>query len=114
MFSYPTGLAPQDARLSPDGSTLYVVGTGLRKVSADAVARTSPAARVYQHAAQHLARPSGQMRLVSGNSFDIAGPRSTGLRTAWVNRAAAPFDTIGTPPQITVPDLAQLLAVLPG
>lgn len=39
VFNYPTGLAPQDARLSPDGSTLYVVGTGLRKVSGFAVRR---------------------------------------------------------------------------
>jgi hypothetical protein len=37
VFNYPTGLAPQDARLSPDGSTLYVVGTGARKVSGFAV-----------------------------------------------------------------------------
>ena len=39
VFNYPTGLAPQDARLSPDGRTLYVVGTGLRKVSGFAVRR---------------------------------------------------------------------------
>jgi hypothetical protein len=39
VFNYPTGLAPQDARLSPDGSTLYVVGTGARKVSGFSVRR---------------------------------------------------------------------------
>lgn len=33
VFNFPTGLAPQDARLSPDGKILYVVGTGARKVS---------------------------------------------------------------------------------
>jgi len=37
VFNYPTGLAPQDARLSPDGRLLYVVGTGERKVSGFAV-----------------------------------------------------------------------------
>jgi 6-phosphogluconolactonase len=33
VFNFPTGLAPQDARLSPDGGFLYVVGTGAGKVS---------------------------------------------------------------------------------
>ena len=33
MFNFPTGLTPQDARLSPDGKFLYVVGTGADKVS---------------------------------------------------------------------------------
>ena len=33
VFNFPTGLAPQDARLSPDGTFLYVVGSGARKVS---------------------------------------------------------------------------------
>jgi 6-phosphogluconolactonase len=34
VFNFPTGLAPQDARLSPDGKILYVVDTGAGKVSA--------------------------------------------------------------------------------
>jgi 6-phosphogluconolactonase len=33
VFNFPTGLGPEDARLSPDGKTLYVVGTGAGKVS---------------------------------------------------------------------------------
>jgi 6-phosphogluconolactonase (cycloisomerase 2 family) len=33
VFNFPTGLTPQDARLSPDGTNLYVVGTGAGKVS---------------------------------------------------------------------------------
>jgi hypothetical protein len=37
VFNYPTGLGPEDARLSPGGRTLYVVDTGARAVSAFAV-----------------------------------------------------------------------------
>jgi 6-phosphogluconolactonase len=33
VFNFPTGLGPEDARLSPDGKILYVVGTGAGKVS---------------------------------------------------------------------------------
>jgi 6-phosphogluconolactonase (cycloisomerase 2 family) len=36
-FNDPTGLAPLDARLSPDGSTLWVVGSGAKVVSGFAV-----------------------------------------------------------------------------
>jgi 6-phosphogluconolactonase len=39
VFNYPTGLGPEDARLSPDGKTLYVVDTAASKVSAFAVRR---------------------------------------------------------------------------
>jgi 6-phosphogluconolactonase (cycloisomerase 2 family) len=33
VFNFPTGLTPEDARLSPDGMILYVVDTGAGKVS---------------------------------------------------------------------------------
>jgi 6-phosphogluconolactonase len=39
VFNDPTGLGPEDARLSPDGRTLYVVDTGAGKVSGFAVRR---------------------------------------------------------------------------
>ncbi len=39
VFNYPTGLGPEDARLSPDGKTLYVVDTAAGKVSGFAVRR---------------------------------------------------------------------------
>jgi hypothetical protein len=34
------------------------------------------------------------------------------MRTAWVNRTAAPFDTIGAQPDLTVPGLGRLPAAL--
>jgi hypothetical protein len=36
------------------------------------------------------------------------------MRTAWVNRAAVPFDAIGQPPDLTVPALDRLPAALAG
>jgi hypothetical protein len=36
------------------------------------------------------------------------------MRTAWVNRSAAPFDTIGRQPDLTVPALDRLAAALAG
>jgi hypothetical protein len=41
-------------------------------------------------------------------------PAAAGLRTAWVNRSGGPFDTIGQPPDLTVPSLDRLPAALAG
>lgn len=85
-----------------------------RQVSVDPVGAFKPAAAVYRHAAGRLGRPAGQIRLVSANAFDSAGGAAAGMRTAWVNRSGAPFDTIGQQPDITVPALDQLPEVLSG
>jgi hypothetical protein len=45
---------------------------------------------------------------------DAAGREAAGMRTAWVNRSAVPFDTIGAVPDLTVPALDRLPAVLGG
>ena len=57
---------------------------------------------------------AGQVRLVTGNAFNCVGAGAAGMRTAWVNRSAAPFDTIGAQPDLTVPALDRLPAVLGG
>ena len=83
-----------------------------QRVSADEVGVFKPSPLVYRHAAERLARPAGRIRLVTSNAFDSVGASAAGLRTAWVNRTAAPFDTIGAQPDLTVPALDQLPAAL--
>ena len=83
-----------------------------QRVSADEVGVFKPSPLVYRHAAERLARPAGRIRLITSNAFDSVGASAAGLRTAWVNRAAAPFDTIGAQPDLTVPSLDQLPAAL--
>jgi 2-haloacid dehalogenase len=85
-----------------------------QQISADEIRAFKPSPLVYRHAAQRLARPVHQIRLVSSNAFDSAGASAAGMRTAWVNRSGAPFDTIGSPPEITVPSLSHLPAALHG
>ena len=63
-------------------------------------------------AAQRLALPIGRIRFVTSNAFDSVGASAAGMSTAWVNRSAAPFDTIGAQPDLTVPALDQLPAAL--
>jgi len=84
------------------------------QVSVDEVRAFKPSPVVYRHAAERLSVPVGQIRLVTSNAFDCVGASAVGMRTAWVNRSAAPFDTIGPPPDLIVPALDQLAAALAG
>jgi 2-haloacid dehalogenase len=84
------------------------------RISVDEVRVFKPSPLVYRHAAGRLSRPAAQVRLVTSNAFDCVGAGAAGMRTAWVNRSAAPFDTIGQPPDLTVPALDRLPAALAG
>jgi 2-haloacid dehalogenase len=84
------------------------------RISVDEVRVFKPSPVVYRHAAGRLSLPIGQIRLVTCNAFDSAGASAAGMRTAWVNRSAAPFDTIGAQPDLTVPALDRLPAALAG
>ena len=85
-----------------------------QRVSVDEVRAFKPSPVVYRHAAGRLSVPVGQLRLVTSNAFDCVGASAAGMRTAWVNRSAAPFDTIGAQPDVTVPALDRLPAALAG
>jgi 2-haloacid dehalogenase len=85
-----------------------------QRISADEVGMFKPSPVVYRHAAERLARPAVQVRLVTSNAFDSVGASAAGMRTAWINRAAVPFDTIGAQPDLTVPALDRLPAALDG
>jgi 2-haloacid dehalogenase len=83
-----------------------------RRISAGEVRVFKPSPIVYRHAAGRLAVPVSRIRLVTCNAFDSVGASAAGMRTAWVNRPAAPFDTIGAQPDLTVPALDRLPAAL--
>ena len=85
-----------------------------QRISTDEVRVFKPSPVVYRHAAGRLSVPVGQVRLVTSNAFDCVGAGAAGMRTAWVNRSGAPFDTIGQPPDLTVPALDRLPAALAG
>ena len=85
-----------------------------QRVSVDEVRAFKPSPVVYRHAAERLSVTARQVRLVTSNAFDCVGASAAGMRTAWVNRSAAPFDTIGDPPDLTVPALDLLPAALGG
>jgi len=81
-------------------------------ISVDAVRAYKPHPAVYRLAAATLDRPIDEIRLVSCNPFDIIGATAAGMRTAWINRSGARFDTLGGQPDVTIPSLADLPAIL--
>jgi 2-haloacid dehalogenase len=85
-----------------------------QRVSVDEVRVFKPSPVAYRHAAARLSVPAGRVRLVTSNALDCVGASAAGLRTAWVNRSAGPFDTIGLPPEVTVAALDALPGALAG
>lgn len=102
---------------SPDMIDRLLANSGLgehldQRISVDEVRRFKPAPATYQHAAHALDTPIEQVILVSCNAFDVVGANSAGMRTVWVNRAGATFDTIGEAPDTTIASLAELPGIL--
>jgi 2-haloacid dehalogenase len=81
-------------------------------VSVDEVKVYKPSPKVYQHVANLLGRPIGEVRLISSNPFDVIGAESAGMQAAWVNRSGGLFDTLGPKPQMVVGTLVELADVL--
>jgi 2-haloacid dehalogenase len=81
-------------------------------VSVDEVRQFKPAPATYRLAAERLARPIGEVRLVSANPFDDIGAEAAGMRAAWVDRSGGLFDTLRPPPQLVVRSLTELADVL--
>ncbi|HLZ30498.1 MAG TPA: haloacid dehalogenase type II [Chloroflexota bacterium] len=81
-------------------------------VSVDAVRSYKPDPRVYQLGVDAVGEPADRTLFVSSNGWDAAGARAFGLRVAWVNRAEAPTEPLGFPPDLIVPDLAALVALV--
>lgn len=82
-------------------------------LSVDTVRAYKPHPAVYRHVAAATGRPVEAIRLVSCNPFDVVGAATAGMRTVWVNRSGARFDTLEPQPELTVgalTDLPDLLA----
>src|SRR5271169_1651926 len=81
-------------------------------ISADEVKIYKSSPRVYGLVSQHLG--DSAIAFVSSNFWDIAGAKSFGLWTCWVNRWNLPEDELGITPDATVDDLDGLIPVLEG
>jgi 2-haloacid dehalogenase len=83
-------------------------------ISADElkIYKTSP--RVYGLVSQHLGVPDSAVAFVSSNFWDVAGAKSFGFWTCWVNRRKLPEEELSVTPDVTVSTLNGLVDALEG
>jgi len=81
-------------------------------ISADEakIYKTSP--RVYGLVSQHMGVAESSVAFVSSNFWDIAGAKSFGFWTCWVNRGKLPEDELGVRADVTVDTLDGLVGIL--
>jgi len=102
---------------SPRMLSAAVEGAGLKGVftdviSADEVKIYKTSSRVYGLVSQHLGVSDSAVAFVSSNFWDIAGAKSFGFWTCWVNRGKLPEEELGVMPDVKVPTLDGLVNVL--
>ena len=83
-------------------------------ISVDEVKIYKPSPGVYGLVSKHLGVPNSAVAFVSSNFWDIAGAKSFGFWTCWVNRGKLPEEELSVMPDITVPTLNGLVDVSGG
>ena len=91
-----------------------LTGTFAEVISVEEVGIYKPSPRVYSLASRHLDVPSSAIAFVSSNFWDVAGAKSFGFWTCWVNRNRLPEDELGDTPDATVDALDGLVTTLSG
>jgi len=81
---------------------------GILSVHSKGIFKPHPS--VYQVVEEALGLPRALVGFVSSNGWDAAGAKSFGFRTWWVNRAKAPAERLGFPPDREIGNLAELAA----
>ena len=71
-----------------------------------------PARAAYEHAATSAGVEPDNMLLVAVHPWDIHGAAKAGLRTAWINRTGGRYPSYFQSPDIVIPALTGLAAVL--
>lgn len=102
---------------SPSMLTSGVAASGLGHVlnvvlSVEMAGIFKPHPTVYRLAARHFNLEPSEICFVSGNGWDAAGAAAFGFRVAWVNRAGLPRERLPAGPDVEIPDLLALPALL--
>jgi 2-haloacid dehalogenase len=81
-------------------------------ISADQIKKFKPVSEVYKLATEILKLEKEQIAFVSANSWDIAGAKSFGLATIWLNRKGSNMEKLGFAPDAEIEKLDVLRDVL--
>lgn len=94
-----------NARLSPVFAHL---------LSVDDVQVFKPDPRVYELGERALGVRRSEILFVSSNAWDATGAGWFGFRTAWINRAGAPFEELGQRPAYVAKNLEDVERIVDG
>jgi 2-haloacid dehalogenase len=83
---------------------------GILSVHAAGIFKPHPS--VYRLAEEKLGVPAPLTGFVSSNGWDAAGAKAFGFHAYWINRAHAPAEQLGFPPDAALTDLAELARLL--
>jgi 2-haloacid dehalogenase len=102
---------------SPKMLAAAVESTGLKGIfndviSVDEVKIYKPSPRAYELVSRHLGVSDSAVAFASSNFWDIAGAKSFGFWTCWVNRGNVPEDELGVRPDARVDNLDGLVGLL--
>jgi 2-haloacid dehalogenase len=81
-------------------------------ISVDEVKIYKPSPRAYGLVSRHLGVPDTAVAFASSNFWDVAGAKSFGFWTCWVNRGKLPEDELGVRPDITADNLEGMVGLL--
>ena len=81
-------------------------------LSVESVGIYKPHPSVYKLACKHYDLPPDRIAFVSSNGWDAAGAAAFGFQVIWVNRAALPRERMPSAPQVVIPNLSTLPALL--
>ena len=81
-------------------------------ISVSSVGAFKPHPAVYRRAARDLGLETHECLMVSANSFDVVGARACGMRGAYVNRYALPYEDTPYQPDLVVRDFDTLADAL--
>ncbi|HYY70738.1 MAG TPA: haloacid dehalogenase type II [Terriglobales bacterium] len=102
---------------SPRMLKAVVENSGLKSmfadvISVDEVKVYKPSPRVYELASRRLKVPQDAIGFISSNFWDIAGAKSFGLWTCWIDRFKAPEEELGFRPDAMIGSLGELEDVI--
>ena len=83
-----------------------------RVISVAAAGAFKPHVATYTKAAAILGVPMEQVLFVANHAFDCVGAKSAGMRTAFIDRRRRPFGRTPHAPDVIVPSMTELAALL--
>ena len=77
--------------------------------SVDSIKIFKPDPRVYQLAVDGLKVPKQEIAFISGNTWDVAGAKSFGLKAIWLNRGSGTPEKLGFKHDLEIYQIKDLL-----